>query len=89
MHSEDGKHPECADTEREEHDRRGGEGGPDTTTCVLSHQGSVAGDTHDEDKDGQEQDRVQRLREIENRDKRGPGMSTSALPVTMTTANVP
>ena len=61
LRSEHGEHPECADTEREEHDRHGRQRRPDTTTRVLPHQRSVAGDSHDEDEDGQEQDRVQRL----------------------------
>ena len=60
-HSKDGEHPECADTEREEHDRHSCQGGPDTAARVLPHHGSVAGDSDDEDKDGQEQDRVERL----------------------------
>ena len=61
LRSQDGKDAECADTEREEHDRHDGERRPDTTVRMLPHQGPVAGDSHDEDEDGQEQDRVQRL----------------------------
>ena len=61
LHSHDGKHRECADTERKEHDRHGGKNRPDMTARVLPHQRPVAGDSHDEDEDGQEQDGVQRL----------------------------